>query len=396
MFKKILIASGVIVLLAMLAIWVYLLLFGTPSSLNSTFTNLGLIGTPTTERPIIEDTTQVALTSTIQPLTTRPVAGFVVLKNQISASTTELSIDSRETLRYAERGTGHIYEINLNNGEEKRLSGTTVPQTTKAFFSPDGSKVVLVAKESPSEAGILNLGATGSTVEDLPSTADNFGWSADSAILGYTTTDSGQSTYYEQEDDSITTKWSLPLTDIVVYKTNDVEIIVNKTAPQLKGGVFMYKDGILNILVEPEYGLFALPNSSGNIVDYTYYNPVDKIMQSKRLLVDDLQSVSTSMPVVPGKCQLSNSTSTPSYCAMSSEWLVNNSRDTLNLWYRGEISSPDMIRVLSEDGKSSKVVSLLSREVGFDIDVIDLTVSDNSNKIFFRNKIDDTLWMIGL
>lgn len=400
MLKNILLVSGTLLILLLVAVWAYLLLFGTPSSLNNTFADLGLVA-PTTERPlpVVEDpaASQVALDGKLQQLTTRQVAGYIYLTNGTSSATTttEVFADNDRSLRYAERGTGHIYEINLTTGTETRMSGTTIGQTVEAHFSVDGNKVVLIS-ESEEGRGVqlLSLGGVGNTTSALPVTAANFNW-YESGTLGYTVSGNGVSSYFELSNGDPVEQWSTPMEDILVYHTQWGEVVVNKPSTNLKSGVFLMQGGEMTILVEPQYGLFASADINNGLVAYSFYESDDKKMINRLLNLDTNETVPLAMPAVPGKCSFLANATTLALCA-TSENFIDLNRDTLNSWYTGELVSTDALWTMKADLKGASLETPLSEQAGFVVDVIDLKASQDGQYLFFRNKVNDALWMYKL
>ena len=141
MNKQVFIIIGSVIVLILLAVWVYLLFFGTADTADDVFANLGLNGEEDTTivvAPIVEE--EQPLVNMERPklrqLTTKPVAGFNEVQHTAS---------STPVLYYAEMGTGHIYTINLQSGEEVRISGTTIAQANEALFSHDGATVAIAS-----------------------------------------------------------------------------------------------------------------------------------------------------------------------------------------------------------------------------------------------------------
>lgn len=51
--------------------------------------------------------------------------------------------DGAAYVRYVEKGTGHVYEVDLENGAAKQLTNTTIPRVALADWTLDGNAVVL-------------------------------------------------------------------------------------------------------------------------------------------------------------------------------------------------------------------------------------------------------------
>lgn len=394
MLKKILIISGITALSLLLLAWVYLLLFGVPNVAQQTFTDLGIVSS-TEITPVTENTaTQLAPDTKLQQLTVRPVAGFVYLTEPISTTTASSTVgDIKQILRYVERGTGYVYEIDLNNGTETKVSGLTVSQTVTANFSPDGNQVVLITEDGSLRSTQL-LGLVGtSTSKTLPYNATNFGWS-NNDILNYTIGSASSTTAYSHESGLAGMKWRIPLTNVDVYWRNLGDIIINKPAPNLKSGIFRVSKNNLIALVPPRYALFGFPNQAGNLIFYSYFDTQGKEMSSALYNITDGSEYATAITSIPEKCGF-DSTNTKIWCGFDEANAVD--REDINHWYRGEIKHNDNIWV-TEVGSPEEAIlaTTLSSQTGYSIDVTDLKVTRDNQYLIFRNKNNDTLWKYSL
>ena len=123
MNRPLIITIGIVILLAVISLWVYLLAYGAPQAPREVFTNLGLFNGQIEEgvTPMVEEDAGISLALSNEPLqqiSTRAIAGF-----GFSSST------QGDKIRYAELGTGHIYEIDMVNATELQITLTTFPQT---------------------------------------------------------------------------------------------------------------------------------------------------------------------------------------------------------------------------------------------------------------------------
>ncbi len=386
MLKKVFIISGTIILTGLILAWGYLLLFDLPESTKQTFANLGLVNT-TTERPEAEQDstpiTQLAADSDLQQLTTKQVAGFVYTSNNTGTST---ETTPGGTIFYAERGTGYIYKIDLSTNLETQVSGTTIGQTIDATFNPTGTAVVLVTEENgDKEAQLLTLSEDGST-EKLPTKSNNFGWI--NGVLNYTITNDEGSTAYSRESGISTVRWQLPLREIDVFWRDGGDVVVNKHAPHLRGGMFRVTNSSFEILVEPKYALFGFFDTNSNSLFYTYFDPSkggSMVSETRNLNTGNVNYI--SLPAVREKCvALTDSF----WCALDQN-LLNFSRYMLTNLYRGELqSTDDWWQNKTNNPVETSFAGDLSTRLGYSVDVTDL--KNTGNTLLFRNKLDDTLW----
>lgn len=381
MKRTVFIITGSIVLLLIFSLWVYLLLFGAPKELNEAFTNLGF-GNPT---PIeeydstLEQTAQLNIAAgSLSQLTTRPVAGFAFLEGA----------SSTERLRYAERGTGHIYEIDLTNGTESRVSSKTYLAVTDAVFSPDGQAVTLFSEgDTGLSAKLEELGERNRS-HDLPARATNPHF-VSSTTLHYLLPTEGGAVGYTYDLDEMTTDeiFFIPMSDVHVWWTDTNTWIHNKPAPRLRGGLYKLDNGSLTRVGQSGYTLSAvLPRDNGDTYLITAAN-----LDQNGILTSTLATATSNknlpLTAFPEKCALQASTL---WCASTA---LEFSRETQSDWYKGLITFSDNLWTTDVATGRTVLLDNLLDATGREIDVIDLTVDSHSDFLLFKNKRDDTLWL---
>jgi len=384
MTNKILIIIGASTILLMLGAWIYLFVFGTPDSVGQALNNLSSPETPF-EQPIVGslDTTVALGDKNLAQLTTRPVAGFVLINTT-----------SQPTVRYAEKGTGHVYEINLTNGTEERIDGTTSANTTEAYFNEEGTEAVLVSVDNQERVVVwrTSVGSAGSTI--LPNNSYDFAWGSEDS-LRYTEKTSEGKVAYEASKDSRTELWRVPMADLRVMFTATTALLINNPAANLAGSLYEIQNNSLTTIVGPAYAFTATPDPAGQYVLYRYFDTEKQTTVAKVRDVYTNEETISPLPAIPEKCVFSP-VRLRVWCA-SSFMLLGTDRGYLNKWYRGEAISEDKIWVSDYEnwGVASIEVDLLE-VAGFNIDVVDMTVSDDGTMLLFRNKINDALWMYRL
>jgi hypothetical protein len=190
MKRPLLIIIGVIMVVLLIAVWVYVLFFSKPNASEETFTDLNFGNTTDTtyqpsdtNKPTNTPLVDVQGKEKLRQLTTRPVVGYQDI---------QLSTSSMPFTYYVEAGTGHLFSINLQTGEEKRLSGTTIPVSRLAAITPNGAFVMIqsgsgagskfVVGEISSSSESLALEAIDESVVDFKeSTTNTFLYSVQTA-----------------------------------------------------------------------------------------------------------------------------------------------------------------------------------------------------------------------
>lgn len=388
MKKTYLIIAGSIILVLLLAVWGYLFFFGTPESMDDVFSDFGF--TPadepidTTELPVAEPTVDVTDENDTDPsrltqLTTREVAGYY---------------SNQEMVRYVELGTGHIYEIDLSNGEEKQISKTTIPQAHSAHFSPDGTLVVLQSRYHAEEETIL--GRISSTSPSLETTSLS---SLIGGVIENVTINSSGELLYTQKTNTGLRGSSLNLYNLnqrvlfsapfqsamVHWGEDDRHYLQTKPASNLTGYVYEAA-GTLSPLPLIGEGLLL-----ARVGDTIMYSLVEDDQYHTYTLNNNMRD-SLPLPFIalPEKCDTDAAIAGLIICAGTIN--VGESISYLDDWYKGEIRHNDDILFYNVTEGSAGSLLSLEKESGREIDVINLTFDGTSSRIFFTNKLDNTLW----
>ncbi len=389
--KKTYIIIGSIVLLIILlgGAWWYLLMNGRPASLSSinpfgsSTSNQFATSTATTQAQV-----PTAPAGSLRKISTTPVAGAVVF-----------SRDGAEFVRFVERGTGHIFEVAAATGATTRITGTTIPRTTRAIWSPAGSRVVLVTETASDEerlfAGSIEKTDQGnapgegtlSTIE-LDPTARNVTFASTSDSIYYTTPTAQGSTGYSQnlKTNARTVRFTSPLRDITTTWGSEADAslpIIAYTTPTAQQLGYAYVGTGFTRLVGGLRGLMVIPTPNHRILSYA---------QSNSLIsrTDTLDGTALAIPVFPEKCAADPTRSTTLWCGAPLGLAPGGYPD---LWYQGAVSFDDSIWKLDIASGNATLVSVPSQDVKEAIDVTDMHTSSDGTLLIFINKKDGALWL---
>ena len=390
MNRKLLIIGGVILICIVLGIWVYLMLYGVPKSSDEIFANLGFgsgpiadtLPEPEVSTPTIIDT-EPAPPEALRQLTVRPVAGATIIAEE-----------GIYYARYVERGTGHIYEINLTTQNENRISGTTFTKITDAVFAPDGQSVALISHDveiTETTIGILNSDRSGEesvTTIPLPNDIENITFSEDSSAVRFTISDFGGTRGYQQPVQNEAERallFNIPISSVIMNWARDAETYVStKPATQLDGYIFGIRDGQLERITSGGPGLLAL-TSEGYIIT-TILDAGTPLTR----LIERETSTESLLPIIAidTKCSFSNTSDSTLWCA---EPISDFDADEQSLWYQGKTTLTDRLWKINLTDQTATLRSNFNIESGRTIDVTNLTHSDAY--VLFINRIDETLWV---
>lgn len=392
MKKPIFLIIGGIIVVVLLAVWAYLFMFGTPKSAEDVFSDLGLQGSQDEGGflpPIVAEEEAPVVNMErpkLRQLTTKNVAGF----REVSLSTTTPAL-----VYYVEMGTGHIFSIDLESGEEKRVSGTTIPKTYQANFSPDG-EYVAIASLGNSKSMDLVLGRLGTSSE---MTMTNFSKSVQEFNIG----DSDELLYTELEGNGLaastynlssgrtTALFSVPFREATVEwgsVATSTHYVFPKATYALEGFLFEAKDGELSRLPLSGFGFLAKGNEDMIVYNQSIKQVVSSFVYDKEAKV----SRPLTAPVIPEKCLL---------LAQGFEFVCPFENTVLpyefpDEWYKGSLSFKDSLWLLNGENMTGELLVDTFAESGRELDIIDLAVPQAGGTLYFINKNDNTLWMYEL
>jgi len=383
MNRPLIITIGIMLLFSMMGLWVYLLAYGAPEKPREVFTNLGFLGNPQNEAPrvvtpTLEQNPGVQLSlggSSLQQLTTRAVAGFAFVNAE------------EKKLQYAEKGTGHLYEIDLTTGTERQISLTTVPQTAEAVFGPDARSVVLITYEGYAKKHLLGLLHDNELLlTELPDGVDNLTFK-DENTLYFTREENAQTIGYSYKIDADTTAqiarvpfggstfvWGSEVNGIYAYP---------KPTEALGSSVYQVKNTLVPI---SEVGKGTVAFAYGDIL-IASFDPEEDIYTATAYI--DAEQYPQAIAMLPEKCTFIPETE-DLYCAASAN--IPEVASVMNGYKGTEISADYLWRVDLYDNEAT-VIANLKELGGRTIDVDGIALDSKAELLLLRNKIDDALWL---
>lgn len=376
-----------LLIVTLLAIWVYSLVTGAPGRTPEIFTNLAFwnngeiteIEVPDTITPTETiDTTPIILPK-LRQLAFRPTVGYV--------SITELD---NEKVRYAEAGTGHIYHIDVATGAEMRLSGITIATAGEAVFSQDGQYVAIRSGYTKAgEVSIIELTTEPRIIRTIKNIT-NLAFDQNRNLLYTTETSNG----LEARSLNITSGSENTLFEIPFFEANvtwgkistDTHLVYNKPASRLMGYVYEVRNNTLKRLPLNQLGLTAKQNGTyvirtgmiGNSTVGSFYNLTTQAV--------------ADLPIIglPEKCVFAKNNDHTLYCGYELTTYDYNFPDE---WYKGLKNYSDSIWQINLNNQIGIQLANPMREVGKDIDMRSLDITNNEKMLYFVNNHDKTLWV---
>ena len=390
MKKPIFIIISAVIVVTLALIWAYLLFFGTPQSAQDVFSDLNLGGEKDTS--IVEQIpveVEIPVVNVERPalrqLTTKVVAGF-----------REIEGTDSPTIYYSEKGTGHIYSIDLTTGEEVRISGTTVPGVYTSSISPNGDYVAMGIKSNTKNTPLVLGRLSSSTEEGL--IMENFNISVeqftieDGTELLYTSPgETGQIGYsYNFERGTKKMIFELPFHEVIVQwgeQSDATHYFYPKSSYLLEGYLYQVKNKKISRLPAEGYGFTGLVNDE--IITYTKFTDLKTKNFIYNRKTNETSSVLTSF--LPEKCVLGVTNNL--ICAYEN---INMPIGYPDNWYQGTLNLKDSLWLVSGNNLSVELLVDTYAESDREIDITNLNIGESEIGVYFINKNDNTLWMYEL
>lgn len=391
MQKRFIIIGAVLVVVLLVAVWVYLFFNARPDMADDLFGDFGQEGEALAplnpSNDLSSSTEQVNLDRPrLRQLTTKPVAGYnEVLTN--ASSTPEVY--------YVESGTGHIFSINLETGTEKRVSATTFANADTALISEDGAAVA-VASDSNQKTKTVSFGNISTSTESVEvgmiENVLSYGLGNDGTIFFATQGTQGAVGYMVEKDSlNRTNIFSVPFFDAKVIWGEIKEspiFIYPKASYLLEGYLYEVKAGSLSRLPAAGFGFNGFANKSMIVYNSRASSDPSGYIYNRETRVSKIMDA----PVYPEKCTF-ESTGFIFYCAHEP---VKPGFEYPDSWYKGKVQYKDSIYLLNGENMSGELIVDTYKESGRELDIINMTLNNSKSALYFINKNDQTLWMYEL
>jgi dipeptidyl aminopeptidase/acylaminoacyl peptidase len=310
-------------------------------------------------------------------------------------------------VRYNERVTGHVFDVNLKTGTSSRISNETLPQIYESLWSPDGKRsiyryvknnqamVTYSLELVPPKLASTSVATTTGTVNGsfLPQDIDGIVLSPTAKNIFYIAPSRNDANFVVANADGSGAKVvrTSPLKHwLVGWPSENTVSLTTKPTYNETGSLYFLnpKTGAMNQVLRDIPGLTTLVNPAGTQVLYS--------TGSNELNIYDITSKKTlpiNLQTLPEKCVWSKKEKNTIFCTAPSDLPVGNYPDD---WYQGTVSfADDIYRVDTTTGTVTLIFNI-SAESGRTMDVIQPTLSPDEDYFVFTNKLDYSLWSIAL
>ncbi len=335
-----------------------------------------------------------------------PVVDFVKKLRKLSSEPVAgaglLDVKAGTVVRYIEKATGHIFEVELFSPRQGRISNTTIPKVYDAVWgNKNNSLITRYLKDDDRTVETYSL-----TVKDLSTTTENIitGIAFPNKISDVSVVDTGVF-YLEQSDTGSSGYvsnwsggnkkqiWNSPIKEIISQYVNSKTVALTTKSEENTEGFLYFVDtsnGTSRRILGNIIGLSTLTDSSATRVLYL------KLDQSVEMFLYDMTMKTRNVvyPVTfPEKCVWSSKSKDIVFCAVPKEGVE---RASLTSWYKGLNQFSDDIWKYDLKNNTANIVLSMNSETSEDIDVIKPILSESEQYLVFMNKRDNALWSLDL
>lgn len=302
-------------------------------------------------------------------------------------------------IRYFEKATGYIYDIDYQTAKSVRISNTTIPGIFRVYWSQDGKKAI-IRYSGKNTASIEDVDRNFSlSINDATTTQGIF---FSSKLKGVAVSPKENRIFYfipfddsysgvtaSFEDKNQKQILTTPFGDFIAAWPSE-KIIALSTKPSFGIEGYLYKlnptTGSFENIIADVPGLtylwspdseLILFNSSGNVGFNNFiYN------------IKDNKTFSFGLSTLPEKCAWSKLKKGTIYCAVP---LFLPAAKYPDDWYQGIISFSDRVWRIDVISGATEIIS---SETEAEFDFTNLFLDKNENYLFLQNKKDGTLWSL--
>lgn len=338
-----------------------------------------------------------------------PTARLRLLSEEPTSGATTIFIEQlneegrQEIVRYNERESAHVFDIELTDLEKERISNTTIPRIYESLWTNDGERVVLrylddnnqtvvtysatLVEEEEQTEGKTPYRLEGSFLQndivDLVVSPDK------SEIFWFTKTlQESQGVISNPDGTNARVLFTSPFTEwLPQWHETGALTLTTKASGHASGFSYIVplSTGGLNRVTGDITGLTTLTSPSGEYVLYS--EGTTSTLSTYLLNTETNESSELSISTLPEKCVWQNDEIL--YCGVPTTLASYAYPDA---WYQGKILfSDNLYSIDPQTGRTSLLYSPENRD-GEIIDVYKPLLSESGDYLIFNNKHDMSLW----
>ena len=305
-------------------------------------------------------------------------------------------------LRFVERSTGYVLEVEPKTGVVARLTNTLIPRVYEAEVARDGRVIErFLDGNSGAVATILgSIPAASSTAGDtlralvqtrLPDGIRSIAFAPEGKEVFYIAPDTADGAVGVRAASDGTKPQEIFSSPILGWQANWLQdgriILVQNASDGVLGHAYeLGKGGSLSPLVSPTPGLTILARTSSSALIFGASSGSSLTLSAQ---LDKKSSISAlPLRTVADKCVWSPSEQFIVFCAVPQRPTPAN---FLDLWHRGEVHTADAWWRVDMSAGSTE---LLYSSGDIMLDVENPAIDDEGDYIAFMNAVDKSLWLL--
>ncbi len=313
-----------------------------------------------------------------------------------------LDVKAGTIVRYIEKATGHIFEVELFSPRQGRISNTTIPQVYDAVWGNSNNSLIaryLKEDDETVDTYSLTVKETSTTTENIisgipfPTRIDNVDTFGNS-VFYLEKNENGSSGYISNFSAGNKKQiWSSPIREVIPQYVNAKTVSLTTKPEENTYGFLYFVDtgtGSVKKILGNVPGLSTLTSRDGASVIYLMQGGNAEMFA---LSVKNKTVAGVSPTTLPEKCAWSKKDVDVVYCAVPREDVVSG---VLTSWYKGQISFTDDIWKFDLKNNTSTIILNSNKETEEPLDIVKPLVSDNEQYFVFINKRDNSLWSLDL
>lgn len=405
------IAGGVIVLIAMFALWFIFFRSSTPLTSTSQTSAFGSSNNTTSG---VSTNTTAQSTNEAQQVQAEisPKKVFKIAVGPIVAATYyEKGAPTTTVARYILATNGHVFDLVLDSAGAiaKSVSNTTIPGIIRALWVEKGNAVLLQYKDAGTLKTVYESFATVSSttsatqagrLQFLPDDIADIAVSPDGKNITYLVqTSTGIDGYVTKPDGTNGKKlFSLPLSQILVsWPSSGTLLAQTNSATGIKGIVFSINStsGAVTPLLYDD-GITATADATFSTVVYQTTPQGSSLRTSYAYDVKRGSETNLLFDPSPEKCIWSSATSTTLYCATPLSYV---SRNYLDLWHIGVTPAADSIYAYNLTNKQKNTIVAFPGSAvdgGVQTGIISMSLGSGEKYLLYISRSDESLWAVRL
>lgn len=311
------------------------------------------------------------------------------------------------SVRYIERGLGHIYETLLSSLVETPISSETHSRISEALWGNNGKSVVIRYIDDKQidmiQTLIINLGASANSPQSTSTPQNNFLKTTEISLPNYipfmATSEDGVDKFFYLEDGPTVSAGTITSSKKVTsriftsdftewlpqFPNQNLVTLTTKPSSSVPGYLFFLntKTKAVTEVLGAINGLTTKTSYNGKLVLFSEI--INNVPQLSVYDIAKKEIRTLSMQTFPEKCAWSKKDLAVAYCAIPQSIPTAIYPDQ---WYQGLLSfSDDLWKINTNTGSIEKITSLPN------LDIINPILSPSDNYFVFINKTTGTPWV---